>query len=116
MVAHSPRLLTSDVTGTVRKRLEHVESMSPGTFRKYADKPASMSRMLCASEKALDRIGFLKTVHPEVSMSEIATVNLPTAKFVYRFPEFEEWQRKFEAKRTAAAAAAAAAAVASSEK
>lgn len=104
MIAHSPRLLTSNIRGTIRQRLEHVEAMSPGTFRKYADKPASISRMLCASEKALDRIEFLKKMHPDVSRSEIATVNMPVAKFVERYPDFDEWQRKFSQKRIMAAA------------
>jgi hypothetical protein len=34
MVAYNPRLLTSDVCGTVRRRMAHLERMSPGTFRR----------------------------------------------------------------------------------
>lgn len=79
--------------------MEHVERMSPGTFRRYADKPASISRMLCASARVLDRIAFLKEAHPEVSLSEIATVNMPGAKFASRYPEFDSWQRVYETKR-----------------
>ena len=98
MVAYNPRLLNSDVTGTLRRRMEHVESMSPGTFARYKDKPASVSRMLCASEKALDRIAYLKEVHPSVTSSEIRTVNLPAAKFKERYPDFDRWQEGYREK------------------
>jgi hypothetical protein len=89
----------SDVCGTVRHRMEQIEHMSPGTFKRYADKPASISRMLCSSERALDRIAFLKTAHPEITASEIATVNMPSAKFMDRYPDFDSWQRAHEAER-----------------
>jgi hypothetical protein len=39
MVAYMPRLLTSDIDGTVRARLEHIERIRPGTCQAYADKP-----------------------------------------------------------------------------
>ena len=60
MVAYSPRLLTSDVTGTIRRRLEQIERVSPGAFRRYSDKPATMARLLCASERSIDRIAYLR--------------------------------------------------------
>jgi len=97
MVAYMPRLLTSDILGTVRRRLQHIERMAPGTFRHYADKPASLSRMLCASERALDRIGFLAEHHPDAELSPIATVNMPAVKFNGRYPAFDSWTNQMTA-------------------
>ena len=34
-------------------------------------------------------------------MSEIATVNMPSVKFMDRYPDFDAWQREFEAEREA---------------
>ena len=70
MVAYSPRLLTSDVTGTIRRRLEQIEKVSPGTFRRYSDKPATLARLLCASERTIDRIAYLRRMRSEDVVAE----------------------------------------------
>eukprot|EP00982_Pelagococcus_subviridis_P016857 31498-Pelagococcus_subviridis.AAC.14 len=81
MVTRAPRLLTSDVDGTVRERMRAIERASPGTFRRYADKPASAARMLCASEKVIDRIAFLhETVEEGERGSEIAARGSESAR------------------------------------
>jgi hypothetical protein len=91
MVAHNPRLLSSDVEGTVTSRLRALERAEAGTVARYAEKPASLARMLCASAKAVNRLRFLREVKPEVRTSAIVAVNAPRAKFDAAHPEFETW-------------------------
>jgi hypothetical protein len=91
MFAHNPRLLSSDVEGTVTSRLRALERAEAGTVARYAEKPASLARMLCASAKAVNRLRFLREVKPEVRTSAIVAVNAPRAKFDAAHPEFEKW-------------------------
>ena len=93
MVTHNPRLLTSNVRGTVAKRATRLESLRPGAIAFYAEKPASLSRILCASERALDRLAYVDERDPESTASVIATVNMPGRKFEEKYPGFDAWQK-----------------------
>ena len=99
MVVHNPRLLTSDIKGTVSKRAMYLEKLKPGSISKYSSKPASLSRILCASEKALDRVLFVDLFDPENVKSVIVTVNPPSVKWRETYPGFEAWQAEIAAER-----------------
>ena len=99
MVTHNPRLLTSDVRGTVAKRATRLEALRPGAIAFYAEKPASLSRILCASERALDRLAYVDAHDPVSSASVIVTVNTPGAKFEEKYPGFDAWQKALAAER-----------------
>lgn len=101
MVVHNPRLLTSDIKGTVSKRAVYLEKLRPGSIASLSAKPASLSRILCASEKALDRIAYVSLFDSAHEKSAIVTVNTPRAKFNRTYPGFEPWQASIAAKRTA---------------
>ena len=41
-----------------------LEALRPGAIAFYAEKPASLSRILCASERALDRLAYVDAHDP----------------------------------------------------
>lgn len=106
MVVHNPRLLTSDIRRTVAKRATRLESLRPGAIAFYAEKPASLSRILCASERALDRLAYVDEHDKENEASVIVTVNTPGSKFEKKYPGFDAWQKALARSRAEAESAA----------
>jgi hypothetical protein len=94
MIAHNPRLLTSDISGTVRARATYIEKLRPGSLAMYSEKPASLSRLLCSSERALDRIAYVEAHDPESTVSIVVTVNTSGVKFEEKYPGFDAWQKE----------------------
>ena len=93
MIMYSPRLLTTN-PNTFADRCAQLARTKPGAIQQYALKPASLARMLTSSERVISRLAFLHERHPHDTTSAIVAVNTSAAKFIERFPDFEEWSQK----------------------
>ena len=86
----TPRLLTT-TPGTIAARLALLERISPGTISALQKRPSSLARLMCASERALMRIKFLREVDPGVELNPVTAVCLSVAEFKRRYPQFDAW-------------------------
>ena len=88
----APRLLTS-APATVAARLSLLERLAPGTVAHLATKPHALARLLCASERALMRIAFVRAMAPSSAqtLGPSRVVGLSSALFAQRFPGFDAW-------------------------
>lgn len=84
----APRLLTT-APATLRARAAQLERHAPGTIAAMQDTPAGLGRLLCASERALHRIGYVRAVAPDADLSPVRIVTMPAATFAARFPGWE---------------------------
>ena len=90
VVERAPRLLTT-APATAAARMALLERVAPGTVHALRNKPASLARLLCASERALMRIRFLREEHPKEALGPSRAVGLTAADFAERFPAFDAW-------------------------
>jgi hypothetical protein len=88
----APRLLTT-APATLRARAALLERWAPGTIAAMQDKPSGLGRLLCASERALHRIAFVRATAPEqgAGLSPGRIVSMPAARFSQHFPGFDVW-------------------------
>ena len=88
----APRLLTT-APATLRARAAQLERSAPGTIASMHDRPSGLGRLLCASERALHRIAFVRATAPDAgaALSPGRIVSMPTARFTQHFPGFDAW-------------------------
>ncbi len=86
----TPRLLTT-TPATIAARLALLDRISPGTIVSLQKRPSSLARLMCASERALMRIQFLREVAPHAELNPLSAVCLSGAEFTRRYPQFDSW-------------------------
>lgn len=86
----APRLLTT-APATLRARAAQLEYHAPGSIAAMQGTPAGLGRLLCASQRALHRIGYVHATAPDAGLGPVRIVTMPTAAFATRFPGFEKW-------------------------
>jgi len=113
VVEAMPRLLTSDIGGTTVVRWRRLLEIIPEVEVLYADKPASIGRLLCASEAGIERLAFMRECHPDHlalepggkrrwgHLSPIRVVTDSRAVFCKKYPDFLVWENEQMSRRRA---------------